>query len=60
VALATLRASLRAAKRRNPTWSIRAAIRRRYGNLALPLEILHAAIGMRRAHQLERFFRLRD
>ena len=58
--MVALVANVRAAKRRNPGWSMRAAARKRFGNLAVPLELLHAALGKRRAHQLERFFRLRD
>jgi hypothetical protein len=60
VALAALVANLRDAKRRDPTWSVRSAVRRRAGNLAWPLEALHAVLGTRRVHQLERFLKLRD
>ena len=58
MALVALAANVRAAKRRNPGWSIRSAVRRRAGNLALPIEVLHAVLGKRRVHQLERFFGL--
>jgi len=60
VPLVALVATLRAAKRRDPSWSMRAAVRRRGGHLALPLELLHSLLGKRRVHQLERFFRLLD
>jgi len=60
LALVSLVASLRAAKRRNPAWSMRSAVRRRVGHLALPLEALHALLGKRRVHQVERFFKLLD
>jgi hypothetical protein len=58
MALVALLATVRAAKRRNPGWSIRSAVRRRGGNLALPLEVLHAVLGKRRVHRLERLFGL--
>jgi hypothetical protein len=53
-------AFLREAKRRNSSWSLRSAIRRAGGDLALPLELVHALLGNRRVHQLERFFKLLD
>jgi len=60
VARVALVATLRNAKRRNPDWSIRSAVRKRGGHLALPLEMLHAVLGKRRVHQLERFFSVLD
>jgi hypothetical protein len=60
VPLVALVGIVRDAKRRNPKWSLRSAVRRRGGNLALPLEVLHSALGKRRVHQLERFFGLLD
>jgi hypothetical protein len=60
LALVSLVASLRDAKRRDPSWSMRSAVRKRGGHLALPLEVLHSMLGKRRVHQLERFFKLLD
>lgn len=51
---------VREAKRRDQSWSLRASVRRRGGELAVPLESLHRALGAGRAHRLERWFGLRD
>ncbi len=42
------------AKRRNPYWSTRRAVRARAGNFALPIEAMHDVLGPSRVHRLER------
>jgi hypothetical protein len=58
--LLLLRNLLRAAKRRNAQWSLRAAGRKRAGDLALPLEAAHHLLGPSRVHGIERALGLRD
>ena len=45
--------SVAMAKRRNPYWSARRAVRARAGHLALPLEAVHDVLGSSRVHRLE-------
>jgi hypothetical protein len=51
---------LRQAKHRNPNWSLRRAVRSRYGYFATPLELLRGLLGVSRVHPLERFLRIRE